>query len=174
MTQDKHDPVVVSENGQGPYQQTVRVGKHCLIADEPVAMGGSDAGPAPFDFLLASLGSCTSITLRMYAERKGLPLAGVSVELTHDRVEVEGGSKVDRISRLIRLDGDLTPEQRSRLLAIANKCPIYRCLQSDIRIDSLLADPSATSAANGATPGVPNVTDRSDCSSISGDLRDRS
>jgi putative redox protein len=148
MAQENHDPVVVSENGQGPYQQTVRVGKHCLIADEPVAMGGNDAGPAPFDFLLASLGSCTSITLRMYAERKELPLAGVSVELTHDRVDVEGGGKIDRISRLIRLDGDLTPEQRSRLLAIANKCPMYRCLQSDIRIDSLLADPDAESAAD--------------------------
>ncbi|MEF8751466.1 MAG: OsmC family protein [Candidatus Accumulibacter necessarius] len=146
MAQEKHDPVIVSENGQGPYQQTVRVGKHSLIADEPVAMGGNDAGPAPFDFLLASLGSCTSITLRMYAERKELPLVGVSVELTHDRVDVEGGGKIDRISRLIRLDGDLTPEQRSRLLAIANKCPMYRSLQSDIRIHSLLADPNAAAA----------------------------
>ena len=146
MAQEKHDPVIVSENGQGPYQQTVRVGKHSLIADEPVAMGGNDAGPAPFDFLLASLGSCTSITLRMYAERKELPLVGGSGELTHARVDVEGGGKIDRISRLIRLDGDLTPEQRSRLLAIANKCPMYRCLQSDIRIDSLLADPNAASA----------------------------
>ena len=148
MAQEKHDPVIVSENGQRPYQQTVRVGKHSLIADEPVAMGGNDAGPAPFDFLLASLGSCTSITLRMYAERKELPLVGVSVELTHDRVDVEGGGKIDRISRLIRLDGDLTPEQRSRLLAIANKCPMYRSLQSDIRIDSLLANPNAAAAAD--------------------------
>lgn len=137
---DKHDkPVVVSESGQGPYQQSIRVGKHHLIADEPVAMGGADTGPAPFDFLLASLGSCTSITLRMYADRKKLPLTGISVELAHDRIDVEGHGKVDRISRTITLQGDLTPEQRSSLLAIANKCPMYRTLQSDIRIESVLA-----------------------------------
>ncbi len=140
-----HNPVVVSENGLGPYQQTIRVGKHSLIADEPVAMGGADAGPAPFDFLLASLGACTSITLRMYAERKQLPLLEVSVELLHDRIEVEGHGKVDHISRKITLIGDLSVEQRSRLLAIANKCPMYRSLQSDLRIDSVLA--KATAAA---------------------------
>ncbi len=141
MPQDKHHhPVVVSENGLGPYQQTVRVGKHTLTADEPIAMGGTDAGPAPFDFLLASLGACTSITLRMYAERKKLPLTGVSVELTHAKLEVEGHGKVDRISRMITLVGDLTAEQRSRLLAIANKCPMYRVLRSDIHIDSTLGN----------------------------------
>lgn len=140
MAQDKHHhPVVVSENGLGPYQQAIHVGRHRLLADEPVAMGGTDAGPAPFDFLLASLGACTSITLRMYAERKKIPLTGVSVELAHDRIEVEGRGKVDRISRTITLDGDLTTEQRSGLLAIAKKCPMYRTLQSDIRIDSVLA-----------------------------------
>ncbi len=140
-----HNPVVVSENGLGPYQQTIRVGQHRLIADEPVAMGGTDAGPAPFDFLLASLGACTSITLRMYAERKQLPLVGVSVELLHDRIAAKGGGKVDHISRKITLHGDLTPEQRSSLLTIANKCPMYRSLQSDLRIDSVLAE--ATTAA---------------------------
>jgi putative redox protein len=90
-------PVVVSENGLGPYQQTVRVGKHSLIADEPVALGGEDAGPAPFDLLLASLGACTSITLRMYAQRKQLALTRVSVELTHEKVALEGGGKAERI-----------------------------------------------------------------------------
>ena len=145
MTKDKsskpHDhSIVVSENGLGPYQQMVCAGRHRLIADEPVALGGSDAGPTPFDFLLASLGACTSITLRMYAERKHLPLAGVSVELMHDRIEVDGHGKIDRISRTITLAGDLTGEQRGKLLAIANKCPMYRVLQSDIHIDSVLAD----------------------------------
>jgi len=141
MAQDKHhDPVVVSENGQGPYQQTVRIGKHRLIADEPVALGGEDAGPAPFDLLLASLGACTSITLRMYAQRKHLPLSGVHVELTHDRVELEDGGKGDRIKRRISLEGDLTTAQRSSLLAIANKCPMYRTLRSEIRIDSLVVE----------------------------------
>ncbi len=104
-----------------------------------MSLGGNDAGPEPFDFLLASLGACTSITLRMYADRKKLPLTGISVELAHDRIDVEGHGKVDRISRTITLQGDLTSEQRSGLLAIANKCPMYRTLQSDIRIESVLA-----------------------------------
>ncbi len=136
----QHRPVVVKENGRGPYQQTVSIGKHRLIADEPLAMGGTDAGPAPFDLLLASLGACTSITLRMYAERKKLPLTGLNVELAHDRVDVEGRGKIDCISRRITLEGKLTVEQRSALLAIANKCPMYRTLQSEIRIDSRLAE----------------------------------
>ncbi|MBE2258253.1 MAG: OsmC family protein [Rhodobacteraceae bacterium] len=148
MAQDKHQQtVIVSENGLGPYQQTVRLGKHSLIADEPVALGGEDAGPEPFDLLLASLGACTSITLRMYAERKRLPLTGVSVELTHDRVDVDGHGhgQQDRISRTIRLEGDLTAEQRNSLLAIANKCPMHRTLRAATRIDSRLAEGGAVS-----------------------------
>jgi putative redox protein len=148
MAHDKHPtPVVVRENGLGPYQQTVIVGKHRLIADEPISMGGEDAGPAPFDFLLASLGACTSITLRMYAQRKNYPLEGVSIELTHDRIEADGHGKVDRISRTITLEGDLTREQRAGLLAIANNCPMYRTLRSDIRLESLLAHDRVTEPA---------------------------
>ena len=146
MAQDKH-PVVVSENGLGPYQRTVHVGRHTLVADEPLSLGGNDAGPEPMDFLLASLGACTSITLRMYAERKQLPLTGIRVELLHDRVDSEKQGKVDRIVRTITLEGELTVAQRSRLLAIANKCPMYRTLQSDLRIDSSLADRSAPETA---------------------------
>ena len=130
--------LTVSENGLGCYQQTVSNGRHTLIADEPQAMGGDDAGPAPFDFLLAALGSCTSITLRMYAQRKQLPLTHVSVALSHEKIDVDG-QRVDRIERHITLTGDLSDEQRARLLEIANKCPMYRTLQSDIRIDSHLA-----------------------------------
>jgi len=139
MAKDKDShPVVVSDNGLGPHQQTVRTGRHTLLADEadePVTMGGNDAGPSPFDLLLASLGACTSITLRMYAEHKHLPLTGVRVELMHDRIEVEGQGKIDQISRIITLTGDLTRDQRSKLLAIANKCPMYRILHSGLRID---------------------------------------
>ncbi|MBK8115781.1 MAG: OsmC family protein [Candidatus Accumulibacter sp.] len=146
MAQDKH-PVVVSENGLGPYQRTVHVGRHTLVADEPLSLGGNDAGPEPMDFLLASLGACTSITLRMYAERKQLPLTGIRVELLHDRVDSEKHGKVDRIVRTITLEGELTAAQRAGLLAIANKCPMYRTLQSDLRIDSSLADRSAPETA---------------------------
>ncbi len=132
-------PLVVSENGQGRYQQTVRVGRHTLIADEHVAAGGADAGLGAYDFLLAALGSCTSITLRMYAERKGLALTRINVELTHEKIDSEGLGRVDRIKRIITLDGDLSIEQRNRLLEIANKCPMYRTLCSDIQIDSSIS-----------------------------------
>ena len=131
--------LTVSENGLGRYQQTVSAGRHTLIADEPLAADGDDAGLAPFDFLLAALGSCTSITLRMYAQRKGLALTHVSVALSHQKIDVEGQGKVDRIERIITLEGDLSAEQRERLLEIANKCPMYRTLQSDITIDSRVA-----------------------------------
>jgi putative redox protein len=140
MTQNNHhSTVVVNENGQGRYQQTVRAGRHTLIADEPASMGGADAGPAPFDYLLAALGACTSMTLRMYAEIKKLPLTGVSVKLSHEKIEIEGQGKRDRIGRIITLTGDLSPEQRTRLLEIANKCPVHRTLCSDVVIDSSLA-----------------------------------
>jgi putative redox protein len=141
MTQNNHHtPVLVSENGKGRYQQTVSVGRHTLIADEPLSVGGADAGPAPFDYLLTALGACTSMTLRMYAEIKKLPLTGIHVELKHEKIDVEGVGKVDRIERNITLTGDLSPEQRSRMLEIANKCPVHRTLRSDIRIDSALID----------------------------------
>lgn len=141
MTQENHPTSVsVGENGLGRYQQSVRIGRHSLLADEPVAVGGEDAGPAPYDYLLAALGACTSMTLRMYAEIKKLPLSAINVELTHEKVEIEGQGKVDRIERTITLDGDLSPEQRARMLEIANKCPMYRTLRSEIRIDSSLAE----------------------------------
>ena len=137
---DSPTTLTVSENGLGRYQQTVSSGRHTLIADEPLAADGDDAGLAPFDFLLAALGSCTSITLRMYAQRKGLALTHVSVALSHQKIDVEGQGKVDRIERIITLEGDLSAEQRERLLEIANKCPMYRTLQSDIKIDSRIAN----------------------------------
>lgn len=129
----------MQENGQGRYQQEVLAGQHRLLADEPVSVGGADAGPAPFDYLMAALGACTSMTLRMYAERKGLPLRGISVGLTHDRIDADGGKR-DRIVRTITLDGDLAPEVRARMLEIANRCPVHRALSHPLVIATRLAD----------------------------------
>ena len=131
--------VVVAENGKGRYQQDVTVGQHRLLADEPASVGGADAGPAPFDFVMAGLGACTSMTLRMYAERKELPLTGISVELSHAKVEVDGIQR-DCISRRITLRGDLSAEQRQRLLEIANKCPVHRALSASFKLDCELRD----------------------------------
>ena len=128
----------VSENGAGRYQQNVVSGQHVLIADEPVHAGGDDAGLAPYDFLLAALGACTSMTLRMYAEHKELPLKRVHVDLRHEKIRAADQPPVDRIERIITLEGDLTPEQRQRLLEIANKCPVYRTLTSNIQIESTI------------------------------------
>lgn len=131
--------VVVAENGQGRYQQEIQAGNHRLLADEPVAVGGGDAGPAPFDFVMAGLGACTSMTLRMYAERKAWPLTAIRVELRHSRIEIDGNEH-DRISRQITLEGDLSPEQRQRLLDIAGKCPVHRALSRAMVLECRLAE----------------------------------
>ena len=133
--------VVVSETRKGLFQQAVTAGAHRLIVDEPVAVGGLDSGPGPYDLLLAGLGACTSMTLRLYAERKKLPLERVSVALKHSRVhaadceecETRDGM-VDRIERAITFTGDLDAETRARLLEIADKCPVHRTLTSEIDI----------------------------------------
>ncbi|WP_405492782.1 OsmC family protein [Nocardia sp. NBC_00511] len=121
--------VMVAENGEGPYGQLIRVGDHTLIADEPAPAGGG-AGPGPYELLLAALGACTSMTVRMYADRKRWPLEQVTVSLRHHRDTAATGqhSRVDQISRDIRLDGDLDTMQRQRLIEIANGCPVHRTL----------------------------------------------
>jgi putative redox protein len=121
------------------FKTIIRTERHEWIADEPTSLGGQDSGPNPFDYFLSSLGSCIAITLRMYAERKGLALSRISVALTHEKISIQGLGKLDRIERIITLEGDLQAEQRSRLLEIANRCPMYRTLCSDIQIDSTLA-----------------------------------
>lgn len=137
--------VIVSESGTGGFAQNVTVGTHRLTADEPEPIG-SDTGPSPYDFLLAGLGACTSMTIRMYAERKKWPLRKVTVTLTHSRVHARDCAdcetvtgQVDRIERVIRLDGDLDDVQRLRLRDIADKCPVHRTLQSEIIIDTVVS-----------------------------------
>jgi uncharacterized OsmC-like protein/alpha-beta hydrolase superfamily lysophospholipase len=133
--------VVVRETGRGRFQQEITVGVHRFLADEPVEVGGLDSGPGPYDFVLAGLGACTAMTLRVYAERKALPLERVTVELTHSRIhaadcadcETKEGM-LDRIERAIALRGALDAEQRRRLLEIADKCPVHRTLTSEIDI----------------------------------------
>lgn len=131
--------VVVGENGLGRYQQEVVAGEHRLLVDEPVSLGGADAGPAPLDLVMAGLGACTAITLRMYAEHKGLALHRVSVALDHDKVAGDGAGH-DRIVRTITLEGNLTDDQRARLLEIAGKCPTARLLAQPLMLSCHLAD----------------------------------
>ena len=138
---DDAKTVVVRETGQGRFQQEVTVGTHRFLADEPLEVGGLDSGPGPYDLLLAGLGACTAMTLRLYAERKALPLERVTVRLNHSRIhaadcedcETKEGM-LDRIDRAITLRGALDAEQRRRLLEIADKCPLHRTLTSEIDI----------------------------------------
>ena len=142
-----HGAVTVRETRAGKFQQEITLGRHRLIADEPVNVGGLDSGPGPYDLLLAGLGACTSMTLRLYAEHKKLPLERVTVRLTHDKIhaadcencETREG-KIDRIERSIAIEGALDADQRRRLLEIADKCPVHRTLESEISIRTRLQD----------------------------------
>jgi uncharacterized OsmC-like protein/alpha-beta hydrolase superfamily lysophospholipase len=144
------DGVVVQETRQGTFQQIVAVGPHRLLADEPVSAGGLDSGPGPYDFLLAGLGACTSMTMRLYAQLKSMPLDRVTVKLKHNRIyakdcetcETQEGM-ISRITRTITIEGNLDEMQRAKLMEIANKCPVHRTLTSEIDIVTTAADPSA-------------------------------
>jgi putative redox protein len=137
--------VLVRETREGKFTNDIFVGKHMLRADEPVAVGGMDTGPGPYDLLAAAVGACTSMTLRAYADLKGIPLERVSVELKHDKIhaadcaecETREG-KIDRIDRSITLEGKLDDQQRARLLEIADKCPVHRTLHSEVLIKTAL------------------------------------
>jgi putative redox protein len=126
--------VVQSESG---YAQTIESGGHTLTADEPTSVpGGTDTGPAPYGLLLASLGACTSITLRMYAERKGWSLGRIEVQLRHLKVPDAPDGKQDRIERTLRFSAPLTDEQRKRLGEIAEKTPVTVTLKSGASIET--------------------------------------
>lgn len=139
--------VVVRETRNGKFQQTVSIGPHRMVADEPVAAGGDDSGPGPYDYLLAGLGACTSMTMRLYADRKSLPLDRVTVTLDHRKIHAEDCAEcetrvgmLDQIERVISIEGALDAEQRAKLMEIADKCPVHRTLKSEIRIVTSAAD----------------------------------
>jgi putative redox protein len=151
MSKTRPAMVTVAESGTAPYAQVVQAGRHLLFADEPEANGGHDAGPSPYEYLLAGLGACASITLRMYAERHNWPLRRTTVELWHEvRPAADGKSMVDHFHRAIRLEGDLTEEQRLRLLEIAKKCPVSRTLGRASVVVSDFADAGPAMAASTA------------------------
>ncbi len=134
----------VSEADPEGFLQDVQSGPHHLLADEPAAYGGTNKGLTPYGFLSAGLGACTSMTIRMYARRKGWPLTHVSVDVTHDKVHgqdagTETKSKIDSFRRTITLQGDLDESQRARLLEIANRCPVHQSLERSNHIETKLA-----------------------------------
>jgi uncharacterized OsmC-like protein/fermentation-respiration switch protein FrsA (DUF1100 family) len=139
--------VVVRETRNSKFQQIITAGPHEMVADEPVAVGGKDSGPGPYDFLLAGLGACTSMTMRMYADRKSLPLERVTVTLKHSKIHARDCEEcetregmLDQIDRVISIEGTLDADQRVRLMEIADKCPVHRTLTSEIRIVTKAAE----------------------------------
>ncbi|MGE0669044.1 MAG: alpha/beta fold hydrolase [Sphingomonadales bacterium] len=134
--------VRVSETGRSLLEQRIRIGRHVITADEPAsAPGGMDLGPSPYDLLSAALGACTSMTLRYYARNKGWDLGRITVDVMHDKIhaadcadcETREG-KLDIMKRIVRVDGELTGEQRAKLVEIADKCPVHRTLESEIKV----------------------------------------
>ena len=132
---------IIVRGSAAAFVQEIVVGEHRLVADEPLSFGGGDAGPSPYDLLLASLGSCTSMTIAMYARRKQWPLESVTVTLRHSKIHAKDCEdcetkdvKLDRIECELELYGPLSEEQRARLVAIADKCPVHKTLTSKIDI----------------------------------------
>ncbi|MFQ6552811.1 alpha/beta fold hydrolase [Aestuariibius insulae] len=139
----------VIEQSPDGFLQTVQSGPHEILADEPKKVGGTDRGLTPYDLLSAALGTCTSMTLRLYARHKNLPLDGVEVDVAHDKVHLtdaekdcrnEGQERADHFTRTIRVTGDLTEDQRQSLLKIADKCPVHRTLEQSSKIATDLSD----------------------------------
>ncbi len=141
----KGNHVFVRLSGEG-FATEIKTPNHHLISDEPLEVGGTNLGPNPYDLLMAALGSCTAMTLKLYAARKKWPLTEVSVYLNHNKIHLEDskhsgepGAKVSHFTRIIELEGDLDQEQRHRLLEISNRCPVHKTLQEEIVIQTLLA-----------------------------------
>lgn len=146
---------LVAETGLGKFQNYVKVGKHSLLADEPKSVGGLDTGPTPYDFLATALGACTTMTLRMYADFKKLPVENIATEVFHNKVhgddceecsahdleiKANGKGKIDRFERQISFEGDLSDKDRQALLRIADKCPVHQTLEHGALVVSKLAE----------------------------------
>ena len=137
-------PVIVRNHGT--FRTEIEAGSHNIVADEPKTAGGNDEGPTPYDLLASALGACTSMTLHYYAKREKIPLEGVEAVITNDRMYakdcadcVTTNGYIHRFDVKLKLLGDLTPEQRETLLGIARRCPVYKTLTSEIRIEESLA-----------------------------------
>lgn len=146
---DKEVPHIVVRGGAPDFRQEVTAGKHHFVADEPVNVGGGDAGPDPYDYLLASLGVCTSMTVGLYARRNKWPLENVTVSLWHSRIHAKDCEEcqtkdgmLDRIDVEVGLTGSLTAEQHAKLMEIAAKCPVHKTLTSEINIRLCAAETS--------------------------------
>jgi len=138
-------PVIVRSDAS--FRTDIEVGKHKMIADEPVASGGTDEGPTPYDYVSAALGSCTSMTLHFVATRDNIPLEGVEIRVMNDRMYAKDCADctsttgyIHKFDVELRLRGNLTPAQREKLLATAKRCPVYKTLTAEIRIDERLVD----------------------------------
>ncbi len=128
-------PITVSST-TSRYRQDITIGdKFHLSADEPLDLGGDDAGPTPIDFILAGLGSCKAITVKMYAERKGWDLVHIDVDVTHQKINQQY-----KIFAHLYIEGNLTTEQRQRLIEIANRCPVHKLLKSEVEIETKLTE----------------------------------
>jgi putative redox protein len=141
------DSRVTARTGKKGYSTEISVNGHSLMADEPKGVGGTDLGPTPYDLLAAALGACTTMTLRMYADRKGWPLKGATARLRHKKIHADdcrecetASGKVDHIDRELELTGPLDDDQRRRLLEIADRCPVHRTLHSEIHVTTRLAE----------------------------------
>ena len=139
------EPAIIRSSGS--FRNEVVAGRHHFVADEPASAGGTDEGPTPYDLLSAALGTCTSMTLHFFAKRENIPLEGVEVSVANDRQHAKDcadclttAGYIHRFDVKIRLRGNLTPEQRERLIATAKRCPVYKTLTSEIRIDETAVD----------------------------------
>jgi uncharacterized OsmC-like protein/alpha/beta superfamily hydrolase len=140
--------VTVEETGRGRFQQLITAGAHALTADEPEAAGGLGSGPGPYDLLLAALGACSAMTVRLYAERKLWPLERVRVRLRHAKIhasdcadcETKGDARIDEVHKELAFEGPLDAEQRERLVEIAGRCPVHRTLQSEVKVRTTLVE----------------------------------